>query len=51
MLSNSSLTDRTVKYFARMSRKLAHSVNMCFTVSRNSQGSQVGGSSPHSMCE
>ena len=32
-LSNKSAREDTVKYFSRMSRKLAHSTNMCFTVS------------------
>jgi len=32
-LSNKSARQDTVKYFSRMSRKLAHSTNMCFTVS------------------
>ena len=33
----------TVHYFSRMSRKLVHSTNMCFTVSGNPQNWQVGG--------
>jgi len=37
-----------VKYFSRMSRKLAHSTNMCFAVSGIPQGWQVGGGSGHS---
>jgi len=35
-----------MKYFSRMSRKLAHSTKMCFTVSAIPQDWQVGESSP-----
>jgi len=35
-----------MKYFSRMSRKLAHSTNMCFTVSEIPQDWQIGESSP-----
>jgi len=35
--SNNSLTQDTMKYFSRMSSKLVHSTNMCFTVSRSPQ--------------
>ena len=35
---NKSAREDTVKYFSRMSRKLAHSINMCFTVSGHIEG-------------
>ena len=40
---NKSVTEDTVKYFSRMSHKLAHSTNMCITVSGIPQDWQVGG--------
>jgi len=41
-LLNKSARENNVKYFSRMSRKLAHSTNMCFTVSGIPQDWQVG---------
>ena len=46
-----SVTEDTVKYFSRMSCKLAHSTNMCFSVSGIPQDWQVGGSSPQNKYE
>ena len=45
-LLNKSAREDTVKYFSRMFSKLAHSTNMCFTVSGIPQDWQVGESSP-----
>jgi len=47
MLLNKSVTEDTVKYFSRMTRKLEHSTNMCFTVSGIPQHWQAGGPSPY----
>ena len=51
MLLNESVTEDTVKYFSRMSCKLRHSTNICFTVSGIPQDWQVGGSSPDNKYE
>ena len=49
MLLNKSVAEEAVKYVSRMSRKLVHSSNICFTVSGISQDWQVGGSSPYKI--
>jgi len=43
---NKSAREDTMKYFSRMSLKLAHSTNMCFTVTGIPQDWQDGESSP-----